>query len=213
VITLLMFSFIEPYQGPIPLHLIPFIIMVINEVMIGLIIGFTAGIIFIGIQFAGQLIGLDMGFGIVNVIDPQSGENVSIIGQFKYLLAILLFMCLDGHLFLIRALKLSYEAIPVSRNVLLDTDVVSKLISMSSNIFVIAIKIGSAALAALFITSFVMGVIARMVPQMNIFIVGFPLKISVGFIMIILTLPFFMYMFGKLYNLFERDIVEIIQLM
>jgi flagellar biosynthetic protein FliR len=83
---------------------------------------------------------------------------------------------------------------------------------MSGEIFTVAIKLGSTTLGALFITDFIMAILARTVPQMNIFIVGFPVKISVGFIMILVSLPFFVYVFNKFYYVFERDIIELMKI-
>ena len=91
MLAILVFPLVDKAGVRIPTEFLPFVLMIIHEVIIGMIIGFTANIIFVGIRFAGELIGLDMGFGIVNVIDPLSGEQVSIVGQFKYLLALLLF--------------------------------------------------------------------------------------------------------------------------
>ena len=211
LLTLLLFSIVDSGAVSIPTEFVPFILLVMNEVIIGLVIGFTANILFVGVRFAGEIIGLDMGFGIVNVIDPLSGEQVSIIGQFKYLLALLLFLCINGHHFLLQALKVSFDLLPVTKSTFSSISA-QKLISMSSEIFVIAIKVSSAALAALFIASFIMGIIARSVPQMNIFIVGFPIKISVGFAMMLVSLPFFLYIFNKIYHIFERDLIEIMKI-
>ena len=211
LLTLLLFSFADNGEVSIPTELVPFVLMVMNEIIIGLIIGFTANILFVGVRFAGEIIGLDMGFGIVNVIDPLSGNQVSIIGQFKYLLALLLFLCINGHHFLLQALKVSFDLLPVTQSTFSSISV-QKLISMSSEIFVVAIKVASAALAALFIASFIMGIIARTVPQMNIFIVGFPIKISVGFAMLLVSFPLFLYIFNKIYHIFERDLIEIMKI-
>jgi flagellar biosynthetic protein FliR len=161
---------------------------------------------------AGELIGVDMGFGIVNIIDPMSGEQVSLIGQYKYILSLLLFLIINGHHFLLNALRGSFLAIPLGaanfRGMITD-----QIIFMSTEIFKIAIQISGPALVALFLTTFVMGIIARTVPQMNIFIVGFPLKIFVGLFMLAISLPLFVYVFGKLFGRFETSILSIIQFM
>ena len=211
LLTLLLYSVIDKSQLKIPLDMLPFIIMIINEVLIGLVIGFVMGILFAGVRMAGTLIGLDMGFAIVNVLDPQSGEQVSIISQFKYIVALLLFVSFDGHHFVLRILKLSYESSPITGDNF-SPAVISEILTMSGKIFIIGLKLAATALAALFLTSVVMGFLARMVPQMNIFIVGFPLKISVGFIMLIISMPFFLYMFEKLYHIFQRDVIRIMQI-
>ena len=211
LLSLLLFSIIDQSHLRIPLELLPFIIMVINEVLIGLVIGFVMGILFVGVRFAGTLIGLDMGFGIVNILDPMTGEQVSIIDQFKYIIAVLLFLTFDGHHFILRIMKLCYTAVPITGDNYTPA-VVSEMVRMSSQIFAIGLQAGAATLAALFMSSVIMSVTARLVPQMNIFIVGYPLKIAVGFIMLFVSFPFFAYMFEKFYHLFQRDVLKILQL-
>lgn len=212
LITLILFPFLEKVQTTIPQDMLPFIFMLLGEVLIGLVIGFASAILFVGIRYAGTLIGLEMGFGIVNVIDPQSGEQVSIIGQLKYLLALLLFLAMNGHHFLLELIQLSFQAVPAAGGIF-QTDAVRQIMNLSSDIFVVAIKIASTTFTALFLTSVVMAVVARLVPQMNVFIVGFPLKISVGFIMMFLSLPFFMYAFGKMFMLFQKDVIGLVALL
>jgi len=211
-ITWALFPTVESGDIQIPVELLPFILMIFKEIMTGLIIGISTQFLFIGVQMAGELIGMDMGFGIVNIIDPTTGEQVSIIAQFKYLFAILLFLAINGHHFLLNALYSSFSAIPLGK-LNLNRFVTAELIRLSREIFIIAIKIGAPALVALFLSNFVMGIIARMVPQMNIFIVGFPLKISVGLVMLGVSVPMFVYLFGKLFNQIEYSIVRIIQVM
>ncbi len=211
LLSILIFPFVDNVGVRIPTEFVPFVIMIMNEVIIGMVIGFAANILFVGVRFAGELIGLNMGLGIANIIDPLSGEEVSIIGQLEYLLAILLFLCINGHHFLIQALKLSFDIIPVTKT-LYSAITVEKLISMSGEIFTVAVKVGSTTLGALFVTSFIMAILARTVPQMNIFIVGFPVTISVGFVMILVSLPFFVYIFNKFYYVFERDIIELMKI-
>ena len=166
LISLILFPVIEAGEFKIPVDLWPFILMVLKEVLVGLIIGIATAFLFIGIQMAGELVGLDMGFGIVNVLDPLSGEQVSIMGQFQYVLALLLFLSIDGHHFFLQAIKATYDVIPINGAVFAG-GISGKLVQMSSKIFIIAIKIGGPALAALFVTSFVMGIIARTVPQIH----------------------------------------------
>ena len=114
--------------------------------------------------------------------------------------------------FLLNALRGSFMAIPLGeanfRGMITD-----QIVVLSTEIFKIAIQISGPALVALFLTTFVMGIIARTVPQMNIFIVGFPLKIFVGLFMLAISLPLFIYVFGKLFGRFETSILSIIQVM
>ena len=212
LVALIMFPLIDAGSLKIPVDLWPFMLLVLKEVVVGLIIGLSTAFFFVGIQMAGELIGLEMGFGIVNVLDPISGEQVSIMGQFQYVLALLLFLLIDGHHFFLQAIKATYDVIPIG-GIVFSKMISGKIVEMSGKIFIIALKIGGPALTALFITSFVMGVVARTVPQMNIFIVGFPLKISVGLLIVGLSLPLFTYVFNKFFEVFKHDVVQLIQIL
>ncbi|RKY89480.1 flagellar type III secretion system protein FliR [candidate division KSB1 bacterium] len=212
LVSLVMYPIIDAGNFRIPIQLWPFIFLVLKEVTVGLIIGLSTAFLFVGIQMAGQLVGLDMGFGIVNVLDPLTGEQVSIMGQFQYVLALIIFLLMDGHHFFLQAIKASYDVIPVG-GVVFSKMISGKIVEMSGKIFIIALKIGGPALAALFLTDFVMGIVARTVPQMNIFIVGFPLKISVGLLIVGLSLPLFIYVFDKLVEVFKHDVVQLIQIL
>ncbi|MFC1725982.1 flagellar biosynthetic protein FliR [candidate division KSB1 bacterium] len=196
----------------IPVSLLPFFLVVLKEVAIGLVIGFSAQFIFAGVQYAGEIVGIDIGFGIVNIVDPSSGEQVSIIAEFKYILVILIFLTISGHHFFMQAIKHSYLILPIN-TATFPGIVMSKIIEMSRDIFSITIKIAGPAIITLFIANFIMGIIARTVPQMNIFIVGFPLKISVGLIIMILSMPLIGYVFIKLVEGLKRDIVQVIEIL
>ncbi|KPK96090.1 hypothetical protein AMJ80_02020 [bacterium SM23_31] len=211
-ISWVLFPMIEAGDFLIPIDFLPFVLMVLREILVGLIIGLAANFLFIGIQMAGELIGMDMGFGIVNILDPMTGEQVSIIGQYKYVISLLLFLAINGHHFLLNALRSSFTAIPLGTANFTQL-ITTNIIRMSTDIFKIALQIGAPALVVLFLTSFVMGIIARTVPQMNIFIVGFPLKISVGLVMIWISIPLFAYVFVKLMDNFEISVLRIIQVM
>ena len=87
-VSWVLFPMIETGEFTIPVDLIPFILMILKEVVVGLVIGLASNFLFVGIQMTGELVGLDMGFGIVNILDPQSGEQVSIMGQFQYVISL-----------------------------------------------------------------------------------------------------------------------------
>lgn len=173
----------------------------IGELVVGAIIGFAFAALFIAVRMAGDLIGLQMGFAIVNVIDPNSTEQVSLIGEFKYIVAILILLVINGHHLMISALVDTYRLIPVGAAHFGD-DAFNQIIRLTATVFVTAIKIGAPVMITLLLTDVALGIVARTVPQMNIFIVGFPLKIGVGFLILGLSLPL-------LAQLFERSLTEI----
>jgi len=188
------------------------LILLTREVIIGLIIGFSATILFYGIQMAGQIVGIQMGYGIVNVVDPMSEVQISLIGQLNYLLALLIFLCLDGHHFLIRALVLSYDHIGLGGGAFSGA-LVQKMTILTGSIFDIALRIAAPIFVTLFVTDVALGFIARVAPQMNVFIIGFPLKIGVGLLVITLVVSYFPYIFGKLVDIYQADIVEIVRIL
>ena len=179
--------------------LLPYFIIALKELILGMMFGFTARLIFIAVQFAGEVIGIDVGFGVVNIIDPLSAEQISIIGTFKNLIAVITFLLIDGHHTIIQAMVASFELVPLGG--LRFTDMLARsLVSMTSEVFVMAVKMSAPVIATLFLTSLALGIIARTVPQMNVFIVGFPLKIGIGMGMLAFSLPLFQTMLIKFFG-------------
>jgi flagellar biosynthetic protein FliR len=171
---------------------------VVKELLIGATIGLVVRLLFAGIQMAGQLIGFQMGFAIANVIDPATSDQVPLLAQFVDLVATLVFLLINAHHVLIRALVGSFEAIPpggfqVSRPLAL------QLVHNGGQMFMIALQVGAPVIVALLLTSVALGLVARTVPQMNIFIVAMPLNIIVGLLFLGVSLP---YLSGFLQRLF-----------
>jgi len=169
----------------------------IREVLAGGIIGFAFSILFIGIRSAGQAAGMQMGFAIVNVIDPHTQQNVSLMGQFKFIILMLFFLLIDGHHLVLESLFDSFQAVPIG-SLSIASVVPEKLIRLSAMAFIIAVKIASPMIVTLLLTDIALGIVARTVPQMNIFIVGFPVKIGVGLLVLAASIPLLSYVFSKL---------------
>jgi len=164
-----------------PSHPVQFLVLAVSELIIGLSLGMTVRLFFAGVQLAGQMVGFQMGFAIINVMDPQTGTQVSIIDQIGYWVVLLVFLSLNGHHTMITALGESFQLVDVGM-VSLNSEFFSQMVRMSSDIFVVAIKIGAPAIAALLFTSAAFGISAKFAPQMNILIAAFPVKIFVGLI-------------------------------
>ena len=183
-----------------------------GEVLIGVIIGFTARLIFSAVQLAGQLIGFQMGFGIVNVIDPQTSTQFSIVAQFQNIMTLLIFLALDAHYWFILAISSSFELIP-PLGFCFTNSLMEAIVSLSCDMFVIAAKVAAPVIAVLLFTSVALGLIARTVPQMNIFIVGFPIKIAIGLLGVGLSLPLLSVMLRNLFRRMGEDIIVLMKLM
>jgi flagellar biosynthetic protein FliR len=191
-------------------NLIVFSIGVISEVLLGIIIGMAVKLVFAGIQLAGQLVGFQMGFSIANVMDPASSSQVPIIAQFNYIVAILVFLTLNAHHWFIKAMVESFRIIPPLQ-FYFSPDLMPLLMAIGGSMFVIAIKVGAPLIAVLLLTSVAMGLMARTVPQMNIFIVAMPLKIVVGIFFIGITLPFLVSFFHQTFTTLIEDLVRILK--
>ena len=207
MVSMVIFPIVDRFD--VPVGFLPYAVMMVGEVIMGLVIGYAVLLLFIGIQFAGQLAGLQMGFGIVNVIDPASHDQVSIIGQFLNILAILLMLTLDGHHIILNGLMTSFDAVPLG-GVVLKALVAHKMIALTAEVFVIAIKVSAPIMIALFLISTAMGVLARTVPQMNVFIVGFPVQLAVGMAVLMASLPLFQILIERALKLLERDVFALI---
>lgn len=170
-----------------------FLLLMVKEVGFGLLVGFLATLVFSGIGMAAQLIGLQSAFGFTSVVDPLSRERGTIIDQLYLLLAALVFLAVDGHHALIRAIHRSYELVPIGNFVLQtgpDGDMLlNQIIDTTSAMFEITLRISLPILVPLFITDLAMAIIARTMPQMPVFLIGAPAKILIALTLLVVTLP------------------------
>ncbi len=211
-VSILLFPILKLDNIPFITSAIPFGIGVIGEIMLGIIIGLSVKLIFAGIQLAGQLSGFQMGLAIANVMDPVTSAQVSIIAQLNNLTAMLIFLTINAHHMFLRALAESFRLVPPF-DVQFSNSLIEHLISLSGNMFIIAIKVGAPVIVALLLTSAAFGLIARTVPQMNVFLVAMPLKIVVGLLFLAFALPYLLLFFRQLFNESGSDILFLLRAM
>ncbi|NLM43537.1 MAG: flagellar type III secretion system protein FliR [Clostridiales bacterium] len=171
-------------------NIIDFSLIIIKEFFVGTIIGYVSYMVFSALYVAGQIIDTQIGFGMVNVLDPQSNIQVPLIGNFLYIFAILIFLMANGHHILFSALVKSYSIIPIN-SLSFTKELINNLIAIFSETFLMAVKIAFPIIAAVLISEVALGILARTVPQMNVFIVGLPLKITIGLLSLLIILPSF----------------------
>lgn len=189
-ISIVVFPLVQDRPLPNPRGTIELATFLIADVTIGLGIAFIARLIFAAVQVAGTVVDFQMGFGVVNVIDPQTETQVSVTAQFHNILAVLVFLVADVHHYIIQAIVDSFFIInPAEINFAGITP--EYLLHLFTGTFTTAVKIAAPIMAILFFLSVGLGLVARTVPQMNVFIVGFPLQIGVGLLMVGLSMPFF----------------------
>ncbi len=167
------------------------------QIMIGLAMGFLVRLVFSAVEMGGNLIGQTMGLGFAQMMDPANGVTVPVVSQFYTVLATLIFLILNGHLILIETLVDSFRTIPVAL-ASISGDGLWTLLAWSAWIFKGALIISLPALAALLLVNAAFGVMMRAAPQLNIFVIGFPISLMLGFIFILLSLPLFPAQFTSL---------------
>lgn len=210
LLALVAFAYV-PVRTTVPMDAV-FVTYALKEVLVGLTLAFVAHLFFYALQVAGGLIDMQMGFALANVIDPHTGAYVPISGNFKHILAVLYFFSINGHHMMIRGLIASYQAVPADRLwVPLEGEPVFWLIAkvfayMFSSAFMIAAPI----VVALFLVDLSLGIIAKSVPQFHIFVVGLPIKIIAGFLVLFVVLPGF---FTVLSGLFDKMFAAMADLM
>jgi flagellar biosynthesis protein FliR len=158
------------------------------QVLIGVIVGFVSSLVFNGISFAGELIDIQVGFAIANVINPATQQNITIIGELQLALATLIFIATDSHFFLIRGLAGSFNLVPIPF-MTLDPSVAGNLALFFAQSFLIVFQVAAPVIVALFLTNVALAFMARVAPQMNVFVVGLPIQVTVGLTMMIVALP------------------------
>lgn len=161
---------------------------VVQQVGIGLAIGFTVRLVFAAFELAGQVVGFQMGLGFAAFFDPASSAQSSAMGRFYANMAALLFLALNGHLMVIMAVVHSFAAFPVDQN-LLQALASMKLQTLGAELFSSAFWIALPVVAMLMFANLALGMISRVAPQMNIYAIGFPVTLAVGLVGVAATLP------------------------
>jgi flagellar biosynthetic protein FliR len=186
------------------------VIAAMKEIGTGLLIGFASGLLFAGVRSAGEIIAFDIGFSAANIFDPENGTQNPVLGEALYLFTMLIFLAINGHHFLLEALRMSYDAVPIGSAVL-GGAVAQGLIGMAGTLFVVAVKFAAPVIVALFLSNVALAILSRVMPQMNIFTVSFPLKIGVGLMAILVSAPLMVAVFKKSLESFEGGIVDLLR--
>ncbi|MGC9212562.1 MAG: flagellar biosynthetic protein FliR [Athalassotoga sp.] len=166
---------------------------------VGMAIGLFATIFFDAVQLAGQIYGYQIGFAVANVLNPQSDQQVPILGQLMYLIAAYLFVSIEGPGILINAVTSSLQMIPVN-TLYIGTSFVPTFWKEVGTIFSVGMQIGFPIIAFMIMVTLLLGIMAKVMPQMNIFMVGLPLNILVGLLMFSVLIPIWFTVFGDILN-------------
>lgn len=182
-----LFPTVDPSDWRHETTLFGFLLLVVREVLLGALLSFVVSIVFAGIKMAGELAGLQMGLNISAVVDPGSGES-SLLGVIQEMLAAFLFVLMDGHYLLLRALGASLREVPPGGFPALE-QLPALVVPLATGVLLITLQVGAPLVAALFLTDAALGLVARAVPQINVLVVGVQLKVAVGIFLLLLSAP------------------------
>ena len=187
VMALLLTWIVLPLLPPVPAIdplSIAAVLITVQQMAIGLAIGFSLQLIFATLVIAGQATAMGMGLGFAQMVDPQNGVNVPVIGQYYVVVATLLFLALNGHLALIRVLVDSFHSLPIGVDSLGREDF-RAIAWWGSRMFSDALMVALPAIASILLVNLSFGVVSRSAPQLNVFGVGFPVTLTLGFVILV----------------------------
>jgi len=187
-VTACVFPMVVNTIGTIPESMYPYILLIVSEVMIGIFIGFMVSIIFAAFQLAARFFSFQMALGIAEVMDPFSEVGITLVGQLWTLMGIMVFIAIDGPHLLIMATFESYNSIYMMDLARYSEPMYRALISTFGAMFLVALKLAFPILTTLFLLAVTLGLLAKAAPQMNIFMLGFPIQIGVGFMIMIVVM-------------------------
>jgi flagellar biosynthetic protein FliR len=176
-----------PHTAPLP-DMGALVAAIVSQVVVGLIVGFVSYLVFMGIQFAGEILDIQIGFAVANIISPQTQQQVTVIGELELTLATLVFLISNSHLLMLQGIGGSFHLLPLPY-ITLDPSLAGNVVIFLEQAFLIVFQIAAPAAIALFVVNVALGLMARVAPQMNVFVVGFPLQVGVGLLMLAVSVP------------------------
>lgn len=186
VLSLAVFPMLSFPASVMPANPWSLALMFLGEVIMGLLLDILVLFLFSAVECAGSIMGFSMGFSLMNSIDPMTGASESGLGHLMNQVATMIFLCLNGHLFLIDCLAQSFALVPPG-GLFISPALGEHLIVFSGQLFVMALKIAAPIMASIFMVDLALALVARAAPQMNVLFIGFPLKIGVGFLFMTLV--------------------------
>ena len=182
-----------------PVTLLAYTTAVIAELFVGWLIGFVAYVCFSAIHMAGKVMDMQVGFAVVNVMDPTSGQQIPLIGSFLYNLAIIVFLVTNGHHMLITALAESFQLVPLM-TMQPNLSLTMIMVNFVYGVFVTGMKVAMPVTFAILLVNVSLGILARTMPQLNIFVVGIPMQLMIGVGVLALLLPFYVMFLGGMFD-------------
>lgn len=202
--------YVIPLPKQLPATAIEFLLALVFEILLGTAIGFVSQIIISAIQAAGELMDMQMGMSVARMLDPAFGAEISVVGRFIALVGLLFFLILNGHHLILSILRESYSLIPLGGPANISAGFIQQMISIVSAMWLIAVQMAAPVILIIFISDFSFGLVSRVAPQVNVFMLGFQVKPSLGFLMFLLTLPYLTHQIVRLVELTATETMNLI---
>jgi flagellar biosynthetic protein FliR len=212
VVSYITFLTIDKSKIALDINIIPIGINVVKEILTGFILGYMLNFVFYAISYSGTLIGFDMGLMMAETLNPMLNTNDNVVGQAIYYSAIMIFLLINGHHHVISAIVASFNVIPIGKFTM-GPQVTGLIIKYSFSVFTIAVKIASPIIVSFFLIHIAEGIIARVIPNIQIIHVTQPAKLGLGFLFLSILAPVFIYAIKAILNTSEDQLMELIKTM
>lgn len=188
--ALLTYPVVQHVLPATSLNITDMAIIIAAEVIFGLLVGFIAQLIFMAAEFAGSVIGYQMGFAAANIFDPTTQQQVALVSQFQGIFAILLFLSVNAHHLFLEAIVASFTMLPPG-GLNLTGGAIPMMIELSNHALILSVRLVAPIMAILILVTLTLGFMSRIFPQLNVFMLSFPLNIGLSFIIMGLTFGIF----------------------
>lgn len=198
-LALILTIVIAPTLGelpPVSVGSAPGMLILVQQIIIGVAMGYTMRMIFTAVEMAGDLAGMQMGLGFASFFDPVNASFTPILAQWMGVVASLAFLAFNGHLFMLMGLADSFHTLPIGQ--MMPHAAYFDIAAWGGNIFAYALQISLPLLTALLITNIALAILTRAAPQLNLFAVGFPVTLSMGLVILALSMPYFAPLLDKI---------------
>jgi flagellar biosynthesis protein FliR len=203
--------FVAPVSRALPETLPAFVFTLVSEIAVGYLIGFICNVLFLAIQSAGEIMDMQMGLSVAQALDPLFGAVVSVVGRLTFYFALIVFIALDGHHLLLAALHNSFTLLPAGQIANFGSAaLVDQLMSVCAALWLSAIKIAAPIVLLIFLADFTFGIVSRVAPQVNVFMLGFQVKPVLGLFAFSLLTPFIVKYIGNLTETMGSEILKLL---
>lgn len=189
-----------------------YVLFIMREILVGVLMGFVVYLFFSVVQTAGSIMDMQIGLAMANVVDPHTGTSQPLLGNFKYMLMIVLFLMMNGHHYLLRGLMDSYEWMPLSNELfarMMSGSISDFLTRALGNTFLLAMQVAAPLVVAMFLADAGLGLLAKTAPQYNVFVIGIPLKLIIGSFLLILLMPGLTTIFDRLFSIMFESLEQL----